>query len=162
MWRLLIIVFLLSCGEKGESREKVNPGADSVEVVSTDNGRKMWIMKAKKVVERGDTLVGFGVNITFFSEGKPSSHLTADSGKYDQISGNVSAYGKVYVVSSDGMELWTKSLHWDKRRKLIWTEDSVKIKQRDRILYGKGLETDEEISYIKFKSPVRGEGKHLE
>jgi hypothetical protein len=38
----------------------------------------------------------------------------------------------------------------------------VKIRQRDRVLYGRGLETDEEIYYIKFKSPVRGEGERLE
>ncbi|MFZ8833543.1 MAG: LPS export ABC transporter periplasmic protein LptC [Candidatus Caldipriscus sp.] len=163
MWKVLVFLLLfLSCGEKGEIREKVKPGADSVEVVSTDNGRKMWIMKAKKVVERGDTLVGFGVSITFFSGDKPSSQLWADSGKYDQVSGNVSAYGEVYVISSDSTELWTGSLHWDKKRRIIWTDDPVKIRQRDRILYGRGLETDEEISYIKFKSPVRGEGERLE
>ncbi len=158
----LFLIFLLSCGQKEEIREKVRGGADSVEVISTDNGRKMWVMKAEKVVERGDTLVGFGVSITFFSGDKPSSHLKADSGTYDQISGNVSAYGRVYVVSSDGTELWTRSLHWDKKRRIIWTEDSVEIRQKDRILYGRGLETNEEISYIKFKSPVRGEGEQLE
>jgi LPS export ABC transporter protein LptC len=114
------------------------------------------------VVERGDTLVGFGVSITFFSGDKPSSQLWADSGKYDQVSGNVSAYGEVYVISSDSTEMWTGSLHWDKKMKIIWTDDPVKIRQRDRVLYGRGLETDEEISYIKFKSPVRGEGERLE
>ncbi len=163
MRKILFLVLFLSCGGKEEVKSgNVQPGADSVEVISTKEGTKMWVMKSQKVVERGDSLVGFGVRITFFSGNKPSSVLTADSGKYYQATGDMVAYGRVHLVSSDSTELWTKSLHWDAKRRLIWTDDSVRIKQKDRILFAKGMETDAEISYIKFKSPVRGEGERLE
>lgn len=159
----LIPLVLVSCNSNEKTRtNKVEAGADSVEVVSTREGNKLWIMRSLKVIERGDTLVGYGVSIKFFSGNKVSSVLVADSGKYDQITENMVAIGNVYLVSYDSTELWTKSLHWDAKRRLIWTDDSVKIKQRDRVLYAKGLETDAEISYLKFKSPVRGEGENLE
>ncbi|MEO0139252.1 MAG: LPS export ABC transporter periplasmic protein LptC [candidate division WOR-3 bacterium] len=163
MRKILILLLSLSCGGKEEIKSgNIQPGADSIEVISTKEGTKMWVMRSQKVVERGDSLVGFGVRITFFSGNKPSSVLTADSGKYNQATGDMVAYGRVHLVSSDSTELWTTSLHWDAKGKIIWTDDSVKIKQRDRVLFAKGMETDAEISYIKFKSPVRGEGEKLE
>ncbi len=132
---IVVLCMLVSCSSKDKEKNiNVRPGADSVEVVSTREGVEIWIMRALKVVERGDTLVGYGVRITFFSKNRESSILTADSGKYDQITENMVAIGKVYLVSSDSTELWTESLHWDAKRRLIWTYDSVKIKQNDRII----------------------------
>ncbi len=165
MWRILFLTpILIATGCKGEEKEKaaqVEPGADSVKVITTKKGHKLWVMKAVKVKERGDTLIGFGVSVRFYRGGKVSSVLTADSGKYDQVSGNMVALGKVHLVSSDSVEMWSRSLKWDEKRQIIWTEDSVKIydKKRDRTLYARGMETDASVSYIKFLSPVRGEGK---
>ncbi len=159
---LLPVLLILGCskGERGRD-ESLKAGADSVKVVSTSDGRKLWVMKAVRVEERGDTLVGFGIRIRFYSSGEISSVLTADSGKYDRVSGDMVAYGRVHLVSSDSTEVWTSSLNWDEKRRIIWTEDSVRIfeKKRNRTLFAKGMETDAEISYIKFKSPVRGEGE---
>ncbi len=151
-------------GEKKGRTHHVEPGADSVKVIATKGGRKLWVMKSVKVKERGDTLIGYGVRITFYKGGKASSVLTADSGKYDQASGNMVALGRVHLVSSDSTEMWSQSLHWDEKRRVIWTEDSVKIydRKRDRTLYAKGMETDASVSYIKFLSPVRGEGEETE
>ncbi|NPB04552.1 MAG: LPS export ABC transporter periplasmic protein LptC [Thermotogae bacterium] len=159
---LPLLLFLFGCSKSNTPKEDhVEPGADSVRVISTKMGRKLWMMKTAKVKERGDTLIGYGVSITFFKGNRAVSILTADSGKYDQTSGNMVAFGRVHLISSDSTELWSRSLHWDEKKKIIWTEDSVKIydRKRERILYAKGLETDASISYIKFKSPVRGEGE---
>ena len=162
---LLAVFVVLGCkGEKKVKTHHVEPGADSVKVIATKGGRKLWVMKSVKVKERGDTLIGYGVRITFYKGGKISSVLTADSGKYDQTSGNMVALGRVHLVSSDSTEMWSQSLHWDEKRRVIWTEDSVKIydRKRDRTLYAKGMETDASVSYIKFLSPVRGEGEETE
>ena len=144
-----------------ERSSVVEPGADSVKVIATKRGHKLWVMKAVKVKERGDTLIGLGVSVRFYKGGRVSSVLTADSGKYDQTSGNMVALGRVHLISSDSTEMWSRSLHWDERRRIIWTDDSVKIydRKRERTLYAKGMETDASVSYIKFRSPVRGEGK---
>ncbi len=155
-------MLLGGCGEKAPERASVvDPGADSVKVIATKRGRKLWVMKAAKVRERGDTLIGLGISIRFYKGGKVSSVLTADSGKYDQTSGNMGAFGRVHLVSSDSTEMWSRSLYWDEKRRIIWTDDSVKIRdrKRDRVLYAKGMETDASVSYIKFRSPVRGEGR---
>ncbi len=163
MRRFIVLVLLLvGCGKREpEGGPTVEPGADSVKVVATKRGHKLWLMKAVKVKERGDTLIGLGVSIRFYKGGKVSSVLTADSGKYDQASGNMGAFGRVHLISSDSTEMWSRSLYWDEKRRIIWTDDSVKIhdRRRDRVLYAKGMETDASVSYIKFKSPVRGEGK---
>lgn len=144
-----------------ERSSVVEPGADSVKVIATKRGHKLWVMKAVKVKERGDTLIGLGVSVRFYKGGKVSSVLTADSGKYDQTSGNMVALGRVHLISSDSTEMWSRSLYWNERRRIIWTDDSVKIydRKRERTLYAKGMETDASVSYIKFRSPVRGEGK---
>lgn len=156
------MALLSGCGEKTVERSSVvEPGADSVKVIATKRGHKLWVMKAVKVKERGDTLIGLGVSVRFYKGGRVSSVLTADSGKYDQTSGNMVALGRVHLISSDSTEMWSRSLHWDERRRIIWTDDSVKIydRKRERTLYAKGMETDASVSYIKFRSPVRGEGK---
>ena len=156
------MALLSGCGEKAVERSSVvEPGADSVKVIATKRGHKLWVMKAVKVKERGDTLIGLGVSVRFYKGGRVSSVLTADSGKYDQTSGNMVALGRVHLISSDSTEMWSRSLHWDERRRIIWTDDSVKIydRKRERTLYAKGMETDASVSYIKFRSPVRGEGK---
>jgi len=158
----ILLIMVLGCGKGEEERAVgVEPGADSVKVIATKAGRKTWVMKAAKVREENDTLTGYGITIRFYKGGRITSILTADSGKYDRVSGNMTAFGNVHLVASDSTEMWSRTLSWDEKRQVIWTEDSVKIldRRRNRTLWAKGMETDASVSYIKFKSSVRGEGE---
>lgn len=86
-----------------------------------------------------------GVHITFFdSLMRPKSELTAGYGiSYD--SRNVmEARNDVVIRNFNKREqLNTEKLTWDENRKKVFTDEFVKITQVDKIIHGKGMESDE-------------------
>ena len=85
-----------------------------------------------------------GIKADFYdSEGRHTSLVTADSGRLEEASNRVDAYGHVVVVSDSGLVLETSHLVWLPDSELVRSEKPVRITTtKGDTLYGVGFESD--------------------
>jgi LPS export ABC transporter protein LptC len=94
-----------------------------------------------------------GVKVEFFDkEKKPSTTMTAKRAVKREKAQQMEAFGNVEVVNSKGEKLNTEHLVWNEMTKKISSEEFVKITTSDKIIYGKGFESNQDFtSYRIFK-----------
>lgn len=94
-----------------------------------------------------------GVKVFFYnSDMVVESQITAKySIKYEKED-RIEAKYDVVVVNLDGDTLNTEYLIWEKSKQLIHTENFVKITTKDEIMFGDGLEANEDFSKYKIKN----------
>ncbi len=101
-----------------------------------------------------------GMNVVFYSVSKKvETTLTADYGiGYDNGNGmeKMEAKGNVVVINEKGEKLNTEHLTWNALAKKIYTNDFVKITTKDQVIWGDGMEADQDFSNYKIKN-VKGE-----
>jgi len=162
---ILILVFTQSCKPHKKPIETTKiPDKESiynVQIVQSKLGRKLWKLKAKSILENGDTLTFYQFFLEFFApDGKISSQLTADSGKLYKKSENMEAFGHVYVLFfKDSTEVFTSHVKYDSRKRLISGDKKVKIVTPKGVIYGTGFSSDPEMNHIKIYGKVKGYGR---
>ena len=101
-----------------------------------------------------------GMNVVFFTiEKKEETKLTANYGiGYDNGNGleKMEAKGDVIVINVKGEKLNTEHLTWNAITKKIYTDDFVKITNKDQVIWGDGMEADQDFSDYQIKN-VKGE-----
>lgn len=161
---VVFLVFSFSCdrdeqGEIPRSTELPDQVVEKAEVVFTVDGVRSTLIKANYVVkyERKDLTLAKGIHVDFFDkEGKHTSVMDADSGIIRERRQELEALGNVVVVSDEGVRLETESLKWDPRRQKVVTDDFVKLTKEGDIIYGYGLEADQQLKNFKIKKKVKG------
>jgi len=155
---------LVACTDL-EERPKEQPTAkipDSVienaniELMSEGN-REAVIDAARLVVfDREDSTIASDIKVDFYDDqGQYRSTLTANDGLVRQKTQQLTVWGNVVVVS-DSSRLETESLKWDPLRKLITTEDFVRLKKGNDIVTGYGMEADNNLENVRILSDVKG------
>ncbi|MCC6690049.1 MAG: LPS export ABC transporter periplasmic protein LptC [Bacteroidia bacterium] len=94
-----------------------------------------------------------GVHVLFYDDSaKIKTELTAKYGiRYEGI-GRMEAKNDVTLVNEKGERLNTEHLIWDEQKQLIYTEAFVKIKTANEIIYGNGLESNQDFTRYKIKN----------
>ncbi len=107
-------------------------------------GRTQWILWADegRLYEAKDLMDLKGVKIKFFLTGGGQLLSTGDSGVYRINRDEMSLKGNVEVRSESGTRLYSKSLYFSQKKRLIWTKDNVIIRGNGLTMRGKGLEYD--------------------
>lgn len=91
-----------------------------------------------------------GVAINFYNDSMDIySKVTADYAIRHLNTGITDAKGNVVVINEKGEQLNTEHLTWNEKKQLIYTDDFVKISTADEIIYGSGLEANQEFSHYK-------------
>jgi len=85
----------------------------------------------------------------FFKLGKPSSRLTAPQGQVNTDTHEVEAWGGVQVVSVDSDTLTTERLRYDPAKRLIMTDQPVRLERPDSVTEGIGLQSDPELQKVR-------------
>lgn len=126
-------------------------------VTYSDSAKTKMILKAP-LLERypGDepyTEFREGVEITFFNkQGEQESKLNSNYAiNYDKDKRMV-AKGDVVVINSFGDKLNSEYLVWKEKEKRITSDVFVKITTKDEIIYGDGLDANEDFSQYKIKN----------
>ncbi len=127
------------------------------------------IVRAKLIAPQIDRYAGQkpylelpkGMNIIFYqSTKKEQTTLTANYGiGFDSGNGlmeKMEAKGNVIVVNEKGEKLNTEHLIWNATTKKIYTDDFVKITTKDQVIWGDGMEADQDFSEYQIKN-VKGE-----
>jgi len=97
-----------------------------------------------------------GVDITFYdSIMKSSSKLTSGYAISYEDTKIMEAKKNVIAINSKNEQLNTEHLVWDQNNKKLYSNVFVKITTPDKILFGDGLEADEQFSWYRIKK-LRG------
>lgn len=101
-----------------------------------------------------------GMNVVFYDQFRNvQSKLTANYGiGYDSGNGMdvMEADGNVIVINEKGEQLNTEHLTWNAVTKKIYTDKFVKITTKDEIIWGDGLEANQDFSQYQIKN-VKGQ-----
>ncbi len=131
-----------------------------VELIYSDSGQVQILLTSKQLKKYAGkkpfTEFPKGFEILFFDSLKNiKSKITANYGiSYDKRK-IMEAKNNVVVINNEKNErLNTEHLVWDQNKRMIYSDVFVKIKQKDRELYGKGLESDETFNKWKILKPT--------
>lgn len=122
---------------------------DSIRVLQSERGNITLELKAPVMYSYNQkekyTEFPKGVRIIFYdSLMKPKSELTAKYGISYEGRKIMEARGNVVVMNYlKKASLNTEHLIWNENTKRVSTNENVKITEPDRIIFGKGLESDE-------------------
>ncbi len=131
---------------------------ENVEMVYSDSAQIQAIMRSPLANRYGGEdpylVMPKGISVVFFdSVLRPRTKLTAGYAIKREKSALMEARHDVVVVNSIGEQLNTEHLIWDQTRKIIYSDVFVKIKRKDEILYGQGMEADETFDKWIIKKP---------
>lgn len=153
---LLLVIFLFSCENdmmtvvKLSSKDSIPDIAiTNVHVKQSEMGKITLELTAPRMMsyQKQDAYTEFpdGLKIVFFdSINQPKSEITANYGISYDNKRTMEARGNVIVRNFQKQEqLNTESLLYDMNAKKVSTNEFVKITTPDRIIMGKGMESDE-------------------
>ncbi len=148
------------------ANEKLLPieSTQNMEFIYSDSAR----IRSKLIAKQMDRFAGKkpyyempkGMNVIFFDVNqKEQTKLTANYGiGYDvnNTMESVEARGNVIVINEKGEKLNTELLIWNAVKHKINTPAFVKITTKDEVIWGDGLEANEDFSEYEIKN-VKGQ-----
>ncbi len=94
------------------------------------------------------------LRVEFYNDsGALDNILTADSCRIYDLDGNAIVSGDVQIITTKGEHLNTEELIWNNRIQRIFTEKPVKITTGGEVLYGNGLEANQDFSWYQITNP---------
>ncbi|MBK7692105.1 MAG: LPS export ABC transporter periplasmic protein LptC [Bacteroidetes bacterium] len=91
-----------------------------------------------------------GLRVEFYNDSlQVQSTLTAKYGKYYEQNGNVLVRDSVVVTNLKKEQLNTEELVWNEKLQKFYTEKFVKITTPTQIIYGDGLESNQNFTEYK-------------
>lgn len=96
-----------------------------------------------------------GLRVEFYNDStlEIESVLTAKYGKYFENENNVLLRDSVVVINKKGERLDCQELQWNANKQLFYTDKPVKVTTLDEIIYGDGLEANQDFSHYQILHP---------
>ena len=163
---LALTLFLISCQKDPEKIKKVSSlrsslgveKATGVAMTYTDSGilkakifsplMERYPQKAEPYMEMKKGVKGYFYN----RNGEAESTLTADYAISYENKKLIEVRRNVRVKNIRNEEMETEKLIWDQRREMIYTDNFIKIKTPDEILYGTGFESNQNFTRYRIKN----------
>ncbi len=166
LWVFLPVCFLAcdkgihKANAKADKSALQQENADSVTIFYSNNGRtkaKLVSTKFQHVLGGKSTYIQMskGLKITFYAEdGAITSSLTAKNGRYFEDNNNVLLRDSVHIVNANGETLLTDELIWNDQSQKFFTEKKVQINTPTQILYGNGMEANQDFTEYLILQPT--------
>lgn len=142
------------------SRANVNiEKGKNVNIRYSDHGNTKIKAEAKTLtrfnVEKPYLEFTDGIKITFYSaDGAVGTTMTADYASAVENSGIMTARKNVEVINAKGEKLNTEEIVWDEQKKVIYSNAFVKISTADEIIWGNGMEANEDFTDYVIKKVI--------
>ncbi len=160
MYRILLVtLFLSACHsdlakmQKTIDRSLLNTEhADSVTIFYSKDGHtkaQLFTHTFNHVQDAQPPYIEMknGLKVIFFNDSmQTESTLTAKYGKYFETNNNVLVRDSVVVTNIRHEQLNTEELVWNEKLQKFYTEKFVKISTPTQIIYGDGLESNQNFS----------------
>lgn len=133
--------------------------ADEVTIIYSEHGNSRIRMFATEFVRNEIAKPPYvdmrkGLKVEFFDDSMMvESTLTAMYARWYEGKGNVLIRDSVVVVNKKGETLRTEELIWNQNVRKFYTEKFVRINTPDQVMYGDGLEANEDFSWYRIKNP---------
>lgn len=131
----------------------------NLETIYTDSAKIQLIVKSKLVEtynQEEDSYLEFpkGLEVFFYDKNeKVESQLSAKYAIYHKADQLWEAKDSVVVINANDEILNTEQLFWDENKKLIYTSIFVSITTTNEIIYGEGMEANENFTNWKIMKP---------
>lgn len=158
---IALVLALIGCTktEFKETVEYTGPlrEAEDVEFYNSENDRVTSKMEAKTYHEfaNGDKEFPDGIYIEMYNEfGTLESTLRANHAKYFAEEKHWRGQGKVELKNVlENNQLNTEELFWNQFTKKIFTDKFVTIRQQGDVIYGEGLDANQDLSDYVIAKP---------
>ena len=102
------------------------------------------------------TWLDSGVRVDFYNgDGFHSSALTSLAAKVNSVNNNMTAYGRVHIVSDSGTVVDTDSLEWINQSQTLHSNAPVHIVEKNgRVTNGIGFESDQNLAHYHILRPI--------
>lgn len=147
--------------EVNKTSQLAEPGVEygkNIELFYSEHGDVRVRVTAPAVTRyvSGDPYTEFtnGLRVEFFNEKmETGTWLTANHGVRYEAQGRTVLQNDVQVINENNEHLSTEELIWDEKRHVIYSDKFVKITTPDQVLYGDGMEADEQLTKYVIKKP---------
>lgn len=161
LFMTILSLTLSSCDKSEATKAEIYEGpireAENIEMQYTEKEKVTVKIKAKRISEfqSGDRDFPEGVYIEFYDEkGNVSSTLSANTAYYFKADQKWRGQGKVEVKNIEKQEkLNTEELFWFPSTKKINTEKFVTIRTGREVIYGTGLDANQDMSEYTIRKP---------
>lgn len=162
---ILLSAFFLSCkNDPQEIDALINKNtkedkAEDVTIIYSEDGKVKVRMFATEFIHNEISKPPYaemrkGLKLEFMSDSlEVESTLTARYGRYYEDKGNVLIRDSVVFINELGDTLRTEELIWSQSIRKIFTEKYVRINTPDQVMYGEGLEANEDFSWYRILRP---------
>jgi LPS export ABC transporter protein LptC len=164
---VVLVYWVSQTGEKHSEKIQEFAKADNltetgtdVQILYTDNGNpkaKIITPELTRILnEEGITEFKKGLKIFFYDGiGQIESSMSALYGKAFEQKEELLAKDNVVIINVKGEKLETEELIWKRKEKKIYSDKFVKITTADEIIFGNGMEANEDFSDYVIKE-VKG------
>ena len=128
-----------------------------VEIIHTKSGKIAFILHAPRVdrYDRQNRAAFYGgVEVDFYEEGEPTSHMTADRGEVLGGGSALYAVGNVIIRADNGTLILTPKLRWSRDEELIRSDTIVTIITEWDTLTGTGLIASQDLKNKRILQPT--------
>ena len=166
-WFFIVIVLSISCTSDMDKIKTVtnindlpDEWAKNIEIVHLDSAKITMIVKASELfkydnVDEAYTEFKKGLNVKFYNEeGTQDSEMSANYAKRIDKTAIWEARNNVVAINREGTKLNTELLYWDENKEIIYTDKFVKVTEGESILYGNGLESNQEFTEWRILHPT--------
>lgn len=163
-WTIAAVALLMGCKNDLDQLTSIDVGAASPDRITTqaeyfysDSGHVRNRLRAGRVEEflaeqHERTEMSDGVELTFFdAAGKPGSVLTARRGRVNPTTHRMQVEEKVVFTNARGERLETEELIWSQDSDRVYTDRPVRITRAQDIIYGQGLDANEDLSHYTIR-----------
>lgn len=152
---LLSLVALCACGgEKNSAVQDEGPSQQAYGVIISESqmGQSDWLLTTKRArFFDEEKLVDLDSPVLLFNKnGKEDSNVSAKEGRYDMQESLITMIGDVKGVSEkEDVTVKTEKIYYDINRKVIWTDNDVKVTRGGITVNGKGIKANADLSEIE-------------
>lgn len=163
---LLCTIFMFSCkNDPKEINALVTKGtaqedkAYDVTILQSENGSVKVRLFAKEFIRNDVAKPPYidmkkGLKAEVFNDSMVvESTLTAKYARFYEKQGNILIRDNIVVINKKGEKLETEELVWNQGAKKVFTEKFVKITTPSQVMYGDGLEANEDFTWYRILNP---------
>jgi len=159
LWFLFFALFVMAsgCGQNKKTIEEVPPMSEQTierfTIEERESGKRVLFLEAESAVinDQNKTAYLHLPRVKFYRGGNYVSTLVTENARINLDTYDVICYGKCTIDGANGEHLETTDMRYDAKRKVVYSNNPVKMTRPDTTVYGTGFEADTELEKIVVK-----------